>query len=163
MINMRRRPHYTITSCTTLRALVLGVCSPTCSAPGPPPPARARPIVRAAAGGAGVAIPVGIEAVLSERISRVAGHVFPRARFGNGARQTQATRESRLRVLVLVERLPPSAANGPKRPIQRHRKAETAAPFAREVPRIDLLEGPFLRGPAFFVATAGSSVSRERH
>ena len=38
MINMRRRPHYTITSCTTLRALVLGVCSPTCSAPGPPPP-----------------------------------------------------------------------------------------------------------------------------
>ena len=39
MINMRRRrSHHTITSCTTLRALVLGVCSPTCSAPGPPPP-----------------------------------------------------------------------------------------------------------------------------
>ena len=43
------------------------------------------------------------------------------------------------------------------------RKATASAPFAREVPRLDLLEGPFLRGRAFFEAFAGCSVGRERH
>ena len=41
-----------------------------------------------------------------------------------------------------------------------------AAPVAREVPRLDLVEGPFLRARAFFVAAAvylGRSVGRERH
>ena len=101
--------------------------------------------------------------VAVEPIRRLAVRVDPRARFGNGARQTQATRESRLRVLVLVERLLPSAVKARKRPQRHERTTKAAAPFAREVPRLDLLEGPFLRGPAFFVATAGSSVSRERH
>ena len=98
-----------------------------------------------------------------EAIRRVAVDVSPRVHFGNGTRQTQPTTGSILRVLVLVERLPPSAANGRKRPSQRHRKAKTAGPFAREVPRIDLLEGPFLRAWAFFVATAGRSVGRKRY
>ena len=100
-------------------------------------------------------------AVLGEPIRRVAVHVFPRARFGNAARQTQATTESLLRVLVLVERPLRSAENGRKRPKRHERNAKAAAPFAREIPRLDLLEGPFLRIWAFFEATA--AVGRERH
>ena len=110
-----------------------------------------------------------ITAVQSEPIRRVAVHVDPRARLANGARQTQKTTDSILRVPVLVERLPPSAANGPKQTtiIPYQRNAAAAAPMAREVPRLDLVEGPFLRRPAFFVATTtsffGRSVGRERH
>ena len=44
------------------------------------------------------------------------------------------------------------------------KRTETAAaPGAREVPRLDLLEGPLLRAWAFFVATAGRSAGRESH
>ena len=106
-------------------------------------------------------------AVLREPIRRVAVHVFPRARFGNAARQTQATTESLLLVLVLVERLLRSALNVRKRPKRHERPALAAAPFAREVPRIDLLEGPFLRIWASFEVTAslwcGRAVGRERN
>ncbi len=106
-------------------------------------------------------------AVLSEPIRRVAVHVFPRARVADGNRQTQKTTESLLLVLVLVERLLRSAQNAKKRPSRHTRNASAAAPFAREVPRLDLLEGPFLRRPAFFVATTtslfGRAFSRERH
>ena len=107
-------------------------------------------------------MPVDITAVV-EPICRVAVHVFPRARFGNAARQTQATTESLLRVLVLVERLLRSAENGRKRPTRHKRNAKAAPPFSREVPRIDLLEGPFLRIWASFEATAGRSAGRESH
>ena len=127
---------------------------------------------RVADGAAGVAIPVGIEAVLNESIRRVAVHVYPRARSGNRARQTQPTTETRLLVPVLVERLLRSAENGRTWPIQHNRNATAAAPFAREVPRLDLLEGPFLRVWEFFVDVAFtvaacknccSSVGPERH
>ena len=65
-------------------------------------------------GAAGVAMPVGywltLPIVAVERIRRVAVHVFPRVRGGfHGARQTQNKTESRLLVLVLVERLLRSA------------------------------------------------------
>ena len=96
-------------------------------------------------------------------IRRVAVHVLPRARFGNGARQTQKTTESLLLVLVLVERLLRSAENLRKRPARHEWIATAAAPFAREIPRLDLLEGPFLRIWASFEATAGRAVGRERH
>ena len=106
-------------------------------------------------------------AVQSEPIRRVAVDVFPRARIADGNRQTQNTPESTLRVLVLVERLLRSAENGPNRHNQRKRNANAAEPLAREVPRIDLLEGPFLRRLAFFVATTtslfGHAIGRERH
>ena len=105
-----------------------------------------------------------------EAIRRVAVHVFPRARRGvNYARQrqSQTTIESRLLVLVLVERLLLCAEKGRKRPKVRTRTATAAAPFAHEVPRVDLVKGPFLRRPAFFVATTtslfGRAFSRERH
>ena len=110
---------------------------------------------------AGVAIPVGywltVEIVAVEPIRRVAVHVFPRAaRFGNGDQTTAATR---LLVPVLVKRLLRSVTEETLCPI-------TAAPFSREVPRIDLLEGPFLRIWAFYKATAipllGRSVGRKR-
>ena len=101
--------------------------------------------------------------VLREPIRRVAVDVFPRARFGNGARQTQKTTESLLLVLVLVERLLRSAENVRKRPKRHERTATTAEPGAREVPCIDLLEGPFLRIWASFEAFAGCSVGRESH
>ena len=121
-----------------------------------------------AAGAAGVAIPVDdvftttiVAAV--EPIRREAVHVYPRACSGNGDRQTQKTTESLLLVLVLVERLLRSAENVRKRPKRHERFAMAAAPFAREVPRIDLLEGPCLRGRAFFEAIAGRSAGRERH
>ena len=111
----------------------------------------------------GIGVTATIVAV--EPIRRVAVDVSPRARSGfSGARQrqTQQTTEPRLVVLVLIERLLPSAANGRKRPSRRHRKAKTAAPIAREVPRLDLLEGPFLRIWAFYEAVADRSVGRER-
>ena len=111
---------------------------------------------------AGVAIPVGywltVEIVAVEPIRRVAVHVFPRAaRFGNGDQTTAATR---LLVPVLVKRLLRSAKEPTMYP-------HTAAPFAREVPGIDFLEGPFLRIWAFCIAAAISllgrrSVGRER-
>ena len=110
-----------------------------------------------------VAIP---RAIVVEAIRRVAVHVYPRARRGfNGARQrqSQTTTESLLIVLVLVERRLPRAGNERKRPKRHERNATAAAPVAREVPRIDLLEGPFLRTWAFFEATAGRAVGRERH
>ena len=98
--------------------------------------------------------------VAVERIRRVAVHVFPRVRGGfHEARQTQSTTESTLVVLVLVERRLRSAANARK---QRHRNVSAAEPIAREVPRIDLLEGPFLRIWAFYKATAARAVGRER-
>ena len=88
--------------------------------------------------------------VAVEPIRRVAVHVFPRARSANGARQTQKASDPRLRVPVLVERFLPRAGNERKRP-KRHKRTEiiAAAPGAREVPRLDLLEGPFLRTWAF--------------
>ena len=117
-----------------------------------------------AAGAAGAAMPVDTTAVvLSETIRRVAVHVYPRARSGIRARQTQTTTNFRHLVPVLVERLLCSAGNERKRPKLHEQTATAAAPFAREVPRLDLVKGPFLRRPAFFVATAGSSVGRERH
>ena len=112
-------------------------------------------------------MPVGIGAiaitVAVEPIRRVAVDVSPRARSGNGNRQTQKTTATRLLVLVLVERRLRSAENVRKRPTRHERTAKAAPPFAREVPRIDLLEGPFLRAWAFFVATAGRSVGRKRY
>ena len=54
--------------------------------------------------------------VAVEPIRRLAVRVDPRARFGNGARQTQKASEPRLRVPVLVERFLPSAGNERKRP-----------------------------------------------
>ena len=116
-------------------------------------------------------------AVLSEPIRRVAVDVFPRARSVPqiGYRQPQkTTKPPRILVLVLVERRLPSAENGRSLPSQRNRKATGAAPFAREVPRLDLVKGPFLRRPAFFVATTtslfgtetslfGRAIGRERH
>ena len=112
---------------------------------------------------AGVAIPVGywltVEIVAVEPIRRVAVHVFPRAaRFGNGDQTTAATR---LLVPVLVKRLLRSVTA-----IHNRRHPSAAAPFAREVPRIDLLEGPCLRVWAFFVdfvTLCGCSIGRERH
>ena len=96
-------------------------------------------------------MPVGywltVEIVAVEPIRRLAVHVFPRAaRFGNGdtRQHTANTTATRLRVLVLVERLLRSAVPPTMYP-------KTGAPFAREVPRLDLLEGPFLRAWAFFV------------
>ena len=94
--------------------------------------------------------------VLSETIRRVTVHVYPRARSGNRARQTQTISESRLRVPVIVERLLCSAGNERKRPKLHEQTATAAAPIAREVPRLDLVKGPFLRRPAFFVATTTS-------
>ena len=106
-----------------------------------------------AAGAAGVAMPVDIAAVvLSETIRRVAVHVYPRARSGIRARQTQTISESRLLVPVLVERLLCSAGNERKRPKLHEQIATAATPFAREVPRLDLVKGPFLRTWAFFKA-----------
>ena len=112
-----------------------------------------------AIGAAGIAIPpiflwvtslICPFVVQSEHVRRVAVHVFPRARSGNGNRQTQNASEPRLRVPVLVERFLPRAGNERKRP-KRHKRTEiiAAAPGAREVPRLDLLEGPFLRTWAF--------------
>ena len=88
--------------------------------------------------------------VAVEPIRRVAVHVSPRVRSANGARQTQKASDPRLRVPVLVERFLPRAGNERKRP-KRHKRTEiiAAAPGAREVPRLDLLEGPFLRTWAF--------------
>ena len=88
-------------------------------------------------------------AVEPKPIRRVAVHVFSRARSANGARQTQKASEPRLRVPVLVERFLPRAGNERKRPKLHEQTATAAAPFAREVPRLDLLEGPFLRTWAF--------------
>ena len=108
-----------------------------------------------AIGAAGIAIPpiflwVIVKVVESEHVRRVAVHVFSRARSANGARQTQKASEPRLRVPVLVERFLPRAGNERKRP-KRHKRTEiiAAAPGAREVPRLDLLEDPFLRTWAF--------------
>ena len=107
-------------------------------------------------------MPVGywltVEIVAVEPIRRLAVHVFPRAaRFGNGDQTTAATR---LLVPVLVKRLLRSVTEETLCPI-------TAAPFSREVPRIDLLEGPFLRIWASFEVTAslwcGRAVGRERN
>ena len=101
----------------------------------------------------------------SEPIRRVAVHVYPRARRGvNGARQRQSQTKtvSRLRVLVLVERLLPSAENERKQPKRHERTAIAAAPFSREVPRLDLVKGPLLRTWAL-TETAGPSAGRERH
>ena len=81
----------------------------------------------------------------SEPIRRVAVHVYPRARSANGARQTQNKTATRLLVLVLVERRLRSAEKGRKRPKRHDRPALAAAPVAREVPRLDLVEGPFRR------------------
>ena len=108
-----------------------------------------------AAGAAGVAMPVGITVVvLSEPIRRVAVHVYPRARFATGnqrqAQSQQRTTAARLLVLVLIERRLRSAIQACKRPSRHERTATAAAPVAREVPRLDLVKGPFLRGPAFF-------------
>ena len=81
-----------------------------------------RPVTAVAvAGAAGVAIPLDIDIIITsaffiEPIRRVAVHVVPRARFGNGDRQTQKTTESRLRILVLVERLLCSTTEGQNRP-----------------------------------------------
>ena len=113
-----------------------------------------------------VAIP---RAIVVEAIRRVAVHVYPRARRGfNGARQrqSQTTTVSRLLVPVLVERRLLSPTKLRKRPTRHKRSALAAAPFAREIPRLDLVEGPFLRTRAFFKAAAsrfGRSVGRERH
>ena len=110
-----------------------------------------------AAGAAGAAMPVDTTAVvLSETIRRVAVHVYPRARSGIRARQTQTTTNFRHLVPVLVERLLCSAGNERKRSKLHEQTATAAAPFAREVPRLDLVKGPFLRRPAFFVATTTS-------
>ena len=89
--------------------------------------------------------------VAVEPIRRVAVHVSPRVRSANGARQTQKASDPRLRVPVLVERFLPRAGNERKRP-KRHKRTEiiAAAPGAREVPRLDLLEGPFLRTWTFY-------------
>ena len=109
---------------------------------------------------------------MCEHIRRVAVHVSPRVRFcfvRTEERQTQNTTATRLLALVLVERpLRSQATQGPKRGIKNGtRKKTAAAPFAREVPRLDLLEAPFLRTWAFFVATpvfiCDRSVGRERH
>ena len=121
-----------------------------------------------AAGAAGVAMPVDIAAVvLSETIRRVAVHVYPRARSGIRARQTQTTTNFRHLVPVLVERLLCSAGNERKRPKLHEQIATAATPFAREVPRLDLVKGPCLRTWAFFVATTtslfGHAIGRERH
>ena len=108
--------------------------------------------------------------VIGEPIRRVAVHVLPRVRCGsNGAKQKRRVRRTiatLLLVLVLVERPLRSAVKARKRKTERI--APAAAPFAREVPRLDLLEGPFLRARAFFEAAAslcgpGRSVGRERH
>ena len=89
-------------------------------------------------------------AVQSEPIRREAVHLLPRARCGlNGARQTQKTTDSRLLVPVLVERLLRSAEEMRQRAKRHHRRATAAVPVAREVPRIDLLEGQFPRVGAF--------------
>ena len=122
----------------------------------------------------GTALSITVLVSSEEAIRRVAVDVSPRVHFGNGTRQTQPTTGSILRVLVLVERpLRSAATKGPKGPWKRwrHQKWTTpaAAPFAREVPRLDLLEAPFLRTWAFFVAAAtpvficDRSVGRERH
>ena len=105
-------------------------------------------------------MPVGFAiAVRIEPIRRVAVHVFPRARFGNGARQTQvmkqATSESRLLVLVLVERLFRGAQNGRKRPERHEWTATAAAPTSIQVTCINLLEGPLLRTCFFLVGYNG--------
>ena len=97
-----------------------------------------------------VAIP---RAIVVEAIRRVAVHVYPRARRGfNGARQrqSQTTTVSRLLVPVLVERRLLSPTKLRKRPTRHKRNALAAAPFAREIPRLDLVEGLFLRTRAFF-------------
>ena len=91
--------------------------------------------------------------VIGEPIRRVAVRVLPRVRRGsNGAKQKRRVRRTiatLLLVLVLVERPLRSAVKARKRKTERI--APAAAPFAREVPRLDLLEGPFLRTWAFFV------------
>ena len=121
---------------------------------------------------AGIAIPIGIwppirihkmSEHVSEHVRRVAVHVFPRARCGNTLRHTQTTTESRLLVLVLVYHLLLCAVKARKWRKRHERNASAAAPFAREVPRLDLVEAPFLRAWAFFEAFAGCSVGRERH
>ena len=103
--------------------------------------------------------------VIGEPIRRVAVRVLPRVRRGsNGAKQKRRVRRTiatLLLVLVLVERPLRSAVKARKRKTERI--APAAAPFAREVPRLDLLEAPFLRAWAFFEAFAGRSVGRERH
>ena len=74
------------------------------------------------AGAAGVAIPVDImkSFVQSEAIRRVAVHVSPRARSGKRFRKTQTTTtESRLLVLVLVERRLRSAVRPPRSAVNR--------------------------------------------
>ena len=120
----------------------------------------------------GTALSITVLVSSEEAIRRVAVDVSPRVHFGNGTRQTQPTTGSILRVLVLVERpLRSAATKGPKGPWKRWRHQKwtkpAAAPFAREVPRLDLLEAPFLRTWAFFVATpvfiCDRSVGRERH
>ena len=108
-----------------------------------------------------------VEITAGEPIRRVAVHVYPRARFATGnqrqAQSQQRTTAARLLVLVLIERRLRSAIQACKRPSRHERTATAAAPVAREVPRLDLVKGPFLRRLAFFVATAGTSVGRERH
>ena len=83
--------------------------------------------------------------------------------------KTGLTDAARLLVLVLVESRPRRATEEQTHVwgAQARPATAAAAPSAREVPRLDLVKGPFLRIWAFFVATTTSSfgraVGRERH
>ena len=93
-----------------------------------------------------------IVVVQSEHVRRMTVQVFPRVRSATqkGTRQTQNTTESTLLVLILIKRPLPSQKKGRKWPKRENWEASAAAPGPREVPGIDLLEGPFLRVWAFF-------------
>ena len=100
-----------------------------------------------------------IVVVQSEHVRRMTVQVFPRVRSATqkGTRQTQNTTESTLLVLILIKRPLPSQKKGRQQKKDRTRRnqhsrnnAKAAAPGPREVPGIDLLEGPFLRVWAFF-------------
>ena len=94
--------------------------------------------------------------VLVKPIRRIAAAavivVSPRVRFRrDGPWGKQTTSEARLLVPVLVECFLCCPSKARKRHAAKKRKASAAAPFAREVPCVDLLEDLFLRVWEFFV------------